>query len=204
VTEHRATIKQARRWSPSSTDFDGRRTLIALLAGLALIMMSVHTGDVSQLPASVQRADHAQVKGATLSDVAEVLRRANPGLADNERRRIGAAIMRSSDRYRLDPELIMAVMLVESDARPEARSPKGAMGLMQVMPYMMQPLHLAGNAMTIESNVEAGCFILASNIRRWGFERGISAYFWGSEVRDARYLEKVLEARARVRGLIAS
>ena len=30
---------------------------------------------------------------------------------------------------------------------------------------------------------------------RWGFERGISAYFWGTRVRDDRYLAKVLELR---------
>jgi len=96
------------------------------------------------------------------------------------------------------------VILVESDARPEAHSPKGALGLMQVMPHMMRPMGLAGNAMTVESNIEAGCFILADNIRRWGFERGISAYFWGTRVRDGRYLAKVLAARDRVRELAAS
>jgi hypothetical protein len=99
---------------------------------------------------------------------------------------------------------VLAVMLVESNARPWAHSPKGAVGLMQVMPHMMQPLGLAGNLATIESNIEAGCFILSHNIRRLGVEDGISAYFWGSEIRGVAYLEKVLEARARVRSLATS
>ena len=70
---------------------------------------------------------------------------------------------------------------------------------MQVMPHMMEPLRLAGNAATIESNIEAGCWILASNIRRLGEEEGISSYFWGSEIRGLAYLEKVQAAREEVR-----
>jgi hypothetical protein len=126
---------------------------------------------------------------------------ANPLLSDWERERIADAVIRSSRRYDLDPELVTAVMLVESDARPWAHSPKGAVGLMQVMPHMMQPMELVGNASTIESNIEAGCHILANNIRRLGVERGISAYFWGSQIRGVAYLEKVMRARERVRGL---
>jgi hypothetical protein len=70
---------------------------------------------------------------------------------------------------------------------------------MQVMPHMMEPLGLTGNAATIESNIEAGCWILASNIRRLGEEKGISTYFWGSDIRGLAYLEKVQSARAEVR-----
>jgi hypothetical protein len=70
---------------------------------------------------------------------------------------------------------------------------------MQVMPYMAEGLPLAGNLSTIESNVEAGCFILADNIRRLGEENGISSYFWGRNIRGVAYLEKVEQARARVR-----
>ena len=96
------------------------------------------------------------------------------------------------------------MLLVESGARPWARSHKGAIGLMQVMPHVVLPLEPAGNLTTIESNVEAGCFILADNIRRLGEDDGISAYFWGSEIRDASYLDRVREARAAVRRLSES
>jgi soluble lytic murein transglycosylase-like protein len=94
---------------------------------------------------------------------------------------------------------VTAVLLVESGARPWARSPKGALGLMQVMPAMMRPMRIAGNHSAIETNIEAGCLILAGNIRRLGEEDGISAYFWGSEIRGVSYLSRVQAARARVR-----
>ena len=92
-----------------------------------------------------------------------------------------------------------AVLLVESDARPWAESGAGAIGLMQVMPHMAAQLDLAGNLATIESNIEAGCFILADNIRRLGEDRGISSYFWGRQIRGVAYLQKVQRARAQVR-----
>jgi len=47
--------------------------------------------------------------------------------------------------------------------------------------------------------VEAGCWILADNIRRLGEDDGISAYFWGSEIRGVAYLDRVRAARAALR-----
>ena len=69
---------------------------------------------------------------------------------------------------------------------------------------MAEPLGLAGSLASIESNIEAGCWILADNIRRLGEEDGISAYFWGSDIRSVVYLERVKKARAAVRGLSES
>ncbi len=138
------------------------------------------------------------------SAVARVVGTMNPVLSARERDRIGAAVMRYSAKYELDPELVTAVLLVESGGRPWARSPVGAMGLMQVMPYMSAPLALAGNATTIETNVEAGCMILADNVRRLGEEEGISAYFWGSDIRGVAYLQRVQAARERVRRSVDS
>ena len=147
---------------------------------------------VQEAPAPTSTAFDAQA-------VARVLESANPLLTAPELERVSGAVIRYSAKYGLDPELVTAILLVESGARPWARSHKGAMGLMQVMPHMMEPLGLAGNAATIESNIEAGCWILASNIARLGEERGISAYFWGSEIRGVAYLERVREARASLR-----
>jgi len=131
--------------------------------------------------------------------VALLLSGVNPSLSEPELDRIGTAVIRYSGKYSLDPDLVTAILLVESSARPWARSPKGALGLMQVMPAMMRPMGIAGNLSTIETNIEAGCLILAGNIRRLGEEDGISAYFWGSEIRGVAYLSRVQEARARVR-----
>jgi soluble lytic murein transglycosylase-like protein len=130
--------------------------------------------------------------------VSGVLAGLNPGLGSGERTRIAAAVVKYSAKYELDPALVLAVISRESTARPWVRSSKGALGLMQVMPHMMGAVPVAGNLTQVESNIEAGCMILADNIRRLGEERGISAYFWGNNVRDGRYLEAVEAARARI------
>jgi soluble lytic murein transglycosylase-like protein len=165
--------------------------LVILAAGLLL------AGMPGRAPVA---ADAAAVHAAmTGKRVAAALDGANPSLSEAEVARIRDAVLRYSGAYELDPDLVTAVLLVESGARPWARSAKGARGLMQVMPYMMRPMGLAGNLSTIESNIEAGCVILAGNIRRLGEEDGISAYFWGSNIRGGAYLERVQAAREKVK-----
>ncbi len=136
----------------------------------------------------------------TAEQIGGIVADANPNLSRAERQRIGRAVLRSSATHGLDPQLVTAIILVESGARPWAVSPKGAIGLMQVMPYIAGGLALGGNLTTIESNIEAGCWILADNIRRLGEDDGISAYFWGSDIRGVAYLDRVRAARASVRG----
>ena len=190
----------------SERSLGGRRGHVLLLLACGAFLVSGPVRTQLALDAAAASTDAATLAaaGPAAERIALVLERANPSLSARERARIGAAIDRYSAAYALDPDLVLAVMLVESNARPWAHSPKGAVGLMQVMPHMMEPMGLAGNLATIESNIEAGCAILSSNIRRLGVEDGISAYFWGSDIRGVAYLEKVLEARERVRERVSS
>lgn len=173
------------------------RTLLLACLCAVLLMDGVTSSDVTvendSLPVASSATEPDRALGA--NEIRIVLDAWNPSLDDSTRGRIARAIDRYSRQYGLDPALVTAVVVVESSARPWAHSPKGAIGLMQVMPHMMDPLGLAGNPTTIESNIEAGCWILSDNIERLGEERGISAYFWGSNIRNLVYLEKVREAR---------
>ncbi|MBW2281216.1 MAG: transglycosylase SLT domain-containing protein [Deltaproteobacteria bacterium] len=119
----------------------------------------------------------------------------NPRLGTQTAGRIAQALQRCHSDHGVSPHITLAVMIVESDVRPSARSPKGAIGLMQVMPHMFDGLGLPGNIAHIETNIEAGCMLLADNIRRLGEDRGISAYFWGSWIRGTEYLSKVNAVR---------
>ncbi|MBW2272783.1 MAG: transglycosylase SLT domain-containing protein [Deltaproteobacteria bacterium] len=172
-----------------------RQLLFLIVASLFLVFDGPLTGSTVEAATASPGTDSVFDAAA----VAVVVGRINSTLPDRDIERIAAAVERYSFKYGLDAELVTAILVVESSARPWARSPKGAVGLMQVMPHMILPLGLAGNASTIESNVEAGCWILHNNIRRLGEDRGISAYFWGSDIRGLSYLEKVREARAELR-----
>jgi soluble lytic murein transglycosylase-like protein len=156
---------------------------------------------VSAGPGPAASADAPSIDGDA---VARIVGDWNPTLSTVERQRIGEAVVACHTRYDLDPTLVTAMIWVESRARPWARSPKGALGLMQVMPYMAEPFGLAGNFTTIESNVDAGCRILSDNIERLGEADGVSAYFWGSNIRGASYRNRVEEARERVREALRS
>ena len=172
------------------------RAHLAVLAWLAIALIS------GGRPSDAFGADSRGASGAQADEairIAAIMRRVNPTLSEVESARIGRAVLRSSQRFRLDPELVTAVLLVESSGRPWVRSPKGALGLMQVMPHMASGMRIAGNLTTIESNIEAGCWILAGNIQRLGEADGISAYFWGADIRGVSYLDRVRAARAAVR-----
>lgn len=182
------------------------RSGIALLSLVGLLLVSGPSTPrpVSAPPVPVAEMDAAARTGDAglgFDKIVTILREVNPHLSEGELRRIAAAILTNSAKYGIDPQLVTAVMWEESDARPWVRSPKGAVGLMQVMPYMSAQTEMAGNLTTIENNVEAGCLILADNIRRLGVEDGISAYFWGSKIGGVSYLHRVLEKRASVRRL---
>jgi soluble lytic murein transglycosylase-like protein len=170
---------------------------------LALCVACLLSGRVPEHPIGVGPHD-ASASADVAADIVRRLDQLNPHLTDPQLERIRAAILRYSEKYSLDPLLVTAVIEVESAGRPWARSPKGALGLMQVMPYMVNPMGLAGNPSTIETNIEAGCMILADNIRRLGESDGISAYFWGSDIRGVTYLNRVRAARDRLQREVRS
>jgi soluble lytic murein transglycosylase-like protein len=181
-----------------------RNVACVALAGAALVLLSAPPRTVAP-PAELPPVSAAPPdRGTDSSAIARVLTHAGGTLSAPERERIARAVVRYSGKYGLDAELVTAVMLVESRGLPSARSEKGAMGLMQVMPAMLEPLGLAGNFTTVESNVEAGCLILADNIRRMGEADGILAYFWGPHIRGDAYLVRVRAARDEVRRILRS
>lgn len=163
-----------------------------------LCAVLVFDGEPLSVSASIAGASSGQTAVFGEDQVADQLQRLNSTLTERQVRRIAAAVIKYSAKYGLDPQLVTAVMRVESTARPWVRSPAGAVGLMQVMPHVAAQAEFAGNLTTTESNVEAGCMILADNIRRLGEEDGISAYFWGSQIRGLSYLERVRAARAAI------
>jgi|SRR5262245_39050403 len=170
---------------------------------LALVASCLLSGRTPPCPPLADAA--AALAGADLAaDITQRIDELNPHLTEPQVQRIRAAILRYSAKYSLDPLLVTAVIEVESAARPWARSPMGALGLMQVMPQMIRPMNLAGNPSTVETNIEAGCMILADNIRRLGEDDGISAYFWGADIRGVTYLNRVRAARERLRSEMRS
>jgi len=91
----------------------------------------------------------------------------------------GEEILATADRHDLDPLLLLSVVEVESNFHPDAVSPKGAMGLMQVM-----PVHVEEGLEPFDPviNLELGATFLSSLERRFDGDLGlaIGAYHAGA------------------------
>ena len=65
----------------------------------------------------------------------------------------------------LPPDLILALMEVESRFDPWAVSPAGAVGLMQVMPFWPRQLGVQNQLVRVAPNIRMGCEILRYYLR---------------------------------------
>ena len=75
----------------------------------------------------------------------------------------------------VNPLLVDALIKVESGYKPTARSHKGAMGLMQLMPSTARQYNVR-NPYDPKANIAAGVKHLKSLIDRWGVEMALAAY----------------------------
>ena len=80
-----------------------------------------------------------------------------------------------STAHGVDPGLVKAVIKVESGYRVKARSRKGAMGLMQIMPDTARQYSVK-NPYDPRANLEAGITHLASLLRRFEVSVALAAY----------------------------
>jgi soluble lytic murein transglycosylase-like protein len=109
-----------------------------------------------------------------------------------------------SDRHHLDPDLINSVIHAESGFNPRAVSPKGAQGLMQLMPHTASQLGVA-NAFDPKANVEGGTRYLRELLERYNFDlvKALAAYNAGPHrVEQYRGVPPYYETQAYVASII--
>ena len=87
----------------------------------------------------------------------------------------GEIIAAFAEAHGVSPTLVRALIKVESNYRPTARSHRGAMGLMQLMPSTARQYNLR-NPYDPKANIAAGVKHLRALIDRWGVELALAAY----------------------------
>jgi soluble lytic murein transglycosylase-like protein len=94
-----------------------------------------------------------------------------------------ADIEREATAQGIDPRLVASVMRVESGGNPQAVSPAGAQGLMQIMPETGRELGLTPGPQAFDpkANIKAGVTYLGQMLQRFGgdVEKALTAYHSG-------------------------
>ena len=126
--------------------------------------------------------------------------------------RYGDIVRGHAENYRLEPELLAAVIYTESKFDPDAESPSGAIGLMQLLPETAAGIAERTGGSRFETadlydpelNVRYGSWYLRHMLDKYGSEeQALTAYNGGQGNLDRgivhaetrHYVENVLEIR---------
>ncbi len=108
-------------------------------------------------------------------------------------------IREAATKSQIDPLLVRAVIEVESNFNPKAVSPKGARGLMQIMPGTARKLRL-DDPFSPKQNITAGTKYLKQQLDSFGDIRlGLAAYNAGAgRVTSQGMIDNIPETQAYV------
>jgi hypothetical protein len=150
---------------------------IALLSTGTTLKVTAQRRDGAMVVLSLKGGGEVTVAATELRGVVpdEVLDEVVPAAAGGKE--LAAMAIAAARRHSLDPDLVQAVVAVESGFRPDAVSPKGAQGLMQLMPYTARALGVK-DSFDPAANLDGGTRYLRALIKRYDGDvrRALAAY----------------------------
>lgn len=159
----------------------GRGTI---LAGLLFLAAMAAYGEYLNSPAAeiqvVQQNVKKQVRVQADPEKHKRVRTAWRMATRNYAAHVRSAVNSAGSRHNIDPRLIQAVIEVESRGNPNAVSPRGAKGLMQITPGICKRYGVS-DPFDIEQNINAGAAYLAHLLESLNgdLERALAAYNCG-------------------------
>jgi soluble lytic murein transglycosylase-like protein len=174
--------------------------------------------DLAPLPVEVRAVAETATGQARV--FADTIAKHRSGLSDSQIEQVAIAMINEAHARQLDPTLVLAVVKVESGFNNFAVSPKGACGLMQLMPATGAALaeriglRWYGRRTLFDpvANVRLGVAYLQLLLRRYDgdLETALAAYNWGpSRIDDfvrsgsqlpVEYSSRVIRAQRRSPG----
>lgn len=148
------------------------------------------------LSQAINAADSFEDRYAAEVWLVDMSARLRPFMNDEEERLdLLRNIHREASRAKLVPELVLAVIEIESRFDSFAISKSGAQGLMQVMPFWLKEIgHPDDNLINMHTNLRMGCTILKyyMDMEKNNLHSALARYngSYGSKV----YSNKVLDA----------
>lgn len=228
---------QGRAWEPSRWRSLGAMSAAAALAALAAggglrlwqRLERMEDGVLSRTAAVASKVDELTRANASLREEVVALRGTlasaagedvlflkaivlKPTLDPELARNVAHLVQRYALRYNRDPNLVLAMIAVESDFNPNAVSKVGATGLMQVMPHWKKILGIEKDLTDPETSINYGLQVLAFYEQMYrDLELALTAYNRGpgpvdnALVRGASpengYAAKILATYERIRRL---
>lgn len=135
---------------------------------MAAILL-VFAGACASCPAASASQRGVTPKAATVRVYARVLRKINPQLQQWQSRELAAHVLVNARLWKIDANLLVALVTVESRWRPHARSRVGALGLGQLMPGTAAVLGV--NPRNAVQNLYGSAHYLSFLISRYEFHR---------------------------------
>jgi len=111
--------------------------------------------------------------------------------------KLDRCFLEAGARYKINPNLLKAIAIVESGVNPKAISKKGSIGLMQVHRFWISLLKEKGvdvkHLMDSCYNIMLGAYILRTHIDEMGGDlwKGVGRYNAKSKRKQASYIKKV-------------
>lgn len=150
---------------------------VAPLESVELEMKPAEKEAMRQMLASVPEVESIDFERMVW--VKDIIHTISPWVSDqDEAQSIAYWVYVNSMNFKLSPELVLAVIGVESAFDHFAISRVGALGLMQVMPFWKKEIgKTSDNLLNIKTNVRYGCLILRYYINRYKtLDRALAAY----------------------------
>jgi len=139
-------------------------------------------GDMTRLYLAGTADNYVEVPTADVVGFETIDEPVLPALSPPPAITLDALVSAASSRNNIDPDLIFSVIRAESGFNPNAVSPKGARGLMQLMPETAALLGVQ-NAFDPAANVEGGTRYLGQLLARYHNDliKALAAYNAGPE-----------------------
>ena len=112
-----------------------------------------------------------------------------------QRIKILKLVHREAKRSKLQPEVVLALIEVESHFDQYAISVSGARGIMQIMPFWLDELNMQGNNLFhLKTNIRMGCTILKHYLDREKGNLNNALARYNGSYGKAKYPDKVFKA----------
>ncbi len=172
---HSATLRNGFSIQYVRSEVDGSSTRLWLSAGQEAGYVIIPTEQIDHFE---QWQDERPA--AVAHEIAPVVPVASP--APSAKVPVKTLISNVALKHRIDPDFVASVVKAESGFNPDAVSPKGARGLMQLMPRTAASLGV-GNSFDPAANMEGGTKYLRQLLDEYGGDaaRALAAYNAGPQ-----------------------